>query len=161
MKKIIYTDHEGNLCIVIPMEKRHLERVLGPLTEEEYEAHVRERSIPENAIGVRDVEDTDIPSNREFRNAWCDVTEETRIDIDLKKAKDIQLIKLRIEREQAFKDLGFANKLHPDIEEALLSAETKQALKDLRDVTEPLKALEVDGFNDEAVLTKIKELGTL
>lgn len=97
----------------------------------------------------------------DFRNAWCDVTEEPAIDIDLAKAKECQLEKLRVNRQQAFIDLGFPQKLSPEVEEAILSSETKEKLKTLRDATEPLKALEVSGYNDKAVLDQLKSLAAL
>ncbi len=162
MKKIIFTRVEDSgVNIVVPMPKHDIERILGDLTDSEYEDHVWDRSVPEDAINARVIDDEDIPTTREFRNAWCDATPESRIDIDLSKAKDIQLEKLRLERQKAFVDLGFPQKLNPEVENAIVSPETKEKLKALRDATEPLKALVVEGYNDEAILQKIRELGKL
>lgn len=118
-------------------------------------------SVPAEAINPRIIEDENIPASREFRSAWCDVTPEAKIDIDLVKAKEVQLEKLRLERQRAFVDLGFPQKLHPEIEEGILSTETKAKLQALRDVTEPLKSLVVEGYNDESVLQQIRDLGKL
>jgi hypothetical protein len=156
MKKFIYLSDGVN--IVIPAPKDRVEKVLGPLTDTEYEDHVRSVSLPEGVV-YRYVDDHDIPSSREFRNAWCDVTQESRIDIDLTKAKDIQLSKMRAERQKKFEELGFPYKLDSQLEEAIISKDTRDKLQSLRDATEPLKALEVSGYNDNAVLDQIKELG--
>jgi len=119
-----------------------------------------ETSVPIASINPKVIDPQQMP-NREFRDAWCDVTPEAKIDIDLVKAKEIQLEKLRVERQQAFVDLGFPQKISPEIEEAILSQPTKEKLQALRDVTEPLKSLVVEGYNDAAVLQQIRDLGKL
>jgi hypothetical protein len=132
-----------------------------PLTQEEYEAHVREKSIPDGALNIREIDESDIPNTREFRSAWCDVTSESIIDIDLSKAKNIKLTQMRDNRQKRFEELGFPVRLNPELEVALISQETRDKLQSLRDCTEPLKALGAEGYNDEAVLQQIRELGTL
>jgi len=159
MKKIMYTRaDDGGLSVVIPAPKADIEKVLGSLTQEQYENHVWERSVPPNAINPRYVDIDGLPSTREFRNAWCDVTPEAKVDIDLVKAKDLQLNKMREERKP---------KLEASDTEFLLALEKGEDLtaikakKKLRDTTDPLKALSVSGYNDPQVLAQIKLLGTL
>lgn len=144
---------------IVYNELRDLNKL--PFSIEEYEKHVWDKSIPEWAVNPRYINDEDFPINDEFRNAWCDVTPETRIDIDLVKAKELKLTQLRQLVQEKFKELGFPQKLSPDIEDKLLTDDTKAQLKSLRDATEPLKALKVSGYNDEEVLQKIRTLGEL
>ena len=158
--KIMYTRPEdGGVSIVIAASKEDIEKVLGPLTQEEYEAHVIERSIPANATRVKRIEDSGIPADREFRNAWVDVTAAAKIDIDLVKAKDIKLTELR-----AARDAELA-KLDKDFMIALERGEDLEAIKarkqELRDATEPLKNLEVSGINNKVTLKQIKALAVL
>lgn len=159
MKKIIYTTVEGGVSIIVPAPKEAIEKVLGPLTQAEYEAHVVERSIPVDAINVRSVEDTDIPADREFRNAWCDVTPETTIDIDLGKAKDQKLAELRKVRDVEL------DKLDKEFMVALEKGADLTAIKAkkqvLRDFPEELKSLPIEGVNDPEVLDMIRYLSTI
>ena len=100
--KFVYTRPEdGGVSVVVPAPKADLEWVLGPLTDDEYRAHVLERSIPPDALNVREISDDDLP-DREFRNAWCDVTPESSIDIHSEKAKELALDKLRLKRQEKF-----------------------------------------------------------
>jgi hypothetical protein len=159
MNKIVYTRADGGVSIVVPAPKEILERVLGPLTNEEYQQHVISRSIPSDATNVRSIEETDIPSDREFRGAWCDVTPESHIDIDLVSAKEVQLAKMRSIRNEKLKDTdGLMTRA---LELGIGIEEIKAQRQALRDITEPLKALEVSGYNNEAILAQIKFLGTL
>lgn len=96
MKKIAYQRPDGGTSIVIPSPKSDLEKVLGPLTDQEYEAHVRERSIPDDAINVVDIDDSALPPSREFRNAWT--LSGAAISEDLQKSIDIKLAQVRVER---------------------------------------------------------------
>lgn len=164
MKKIIYTRPEDDLlAIVVPAPKSSLEFTLGTLTEEQYEKHVWKMSIPENAINPRYIKDEDIPFlHLEFKDAWCDITPLSKIDICCKKSRDIQLGILRKNRQEEFNKLGVPNKFHKNIEDAILDPQTRAELERLREITEPLKTLNVDGkFNDETLLNEIKKLGVL
>lgn len=161
MKKIIYTNLDGSVSIVIPAPKSHLEKLFGLISDEQYESHVWEKSVPVNAINARYIEDSDIPVSREFRNAWVDVTDTSNIDINLVKAKEIQLEKLRLERvpllEQLDKQMLYALEDGDVVKQAQIKLEKQR----LRDVTEPLKVLDVSGLNDVEVLNNIKELGKI
>ncbi len=118
-------------------------------------------SVKCNVIRCREIKDELIPISREFRDAWCDETDNEFVDIDLSKAKQIQLQKLRAERDEKLKDsdsemikaMEFGNN------------DAIQALKNyrqyLRDSTNSLKSLEVSGYNDIDTLDKIRSLGTL
>ncbi len=163
MNKLIYTRPEdGGISIIIPAPKEILEKVLGPLTEEEYEKHVRDRSIPANALNVREINNEDLPTSREFRNAWCDVTANTTIDIDCTKAKEFALAKLRSQRNKQLdatdKDMTRAlEEQNPNVVNSLKEKRTA-----LRNITEPLKALDTAGkVNDNNLLDQIRQLSVL
>ncbi len=158
MQKIIYTDAiTGNLCVIVPASKGDLERVLGPLTQGQYEAHVRGRSIPRDAINPRSVNDSDLPSSRDFRNAWCDVTNSSTVDIDCDKAKEIVLTQVRSKREELFKPLDqeFMLALEKGLDLTVIS-EKKQ---ELRDITDTIKVLDTSGkLNDVRLLDQLSNL---
>ena len=160
MKKIIYTRKSGKVSVVTPSSKERLEKVLGKLTVKQYRDHVWERAVPEDAINPRDLLVADIPKSREFRDAWEDSQEGSQVDICCSKAKEIQLRKLREEREVHMEvlDKDFMIAIEKG-EDTSVIAGKKQAL---RDVTEPLKALSVEGkYNDAALLGEIKGKGVI
>ena len=139
--KFCYTNADGTVSIVHAAPKEHLERVLGPLTDEEYKSHVIERSIPKDAINVREVSDEHIPTDRKYRDAWVDVTDLKTIDLDLKKVKDMLLKQVRQDRDDK---LSESDSL---VSRALESGEDISKLREqrqsLRDATNALKDIKV------------------
>lgn len=103
----------------------------------------------------------DLPSSREFREAWCDETASPVVDIDLVKAKDIQLNRLREERLPYLEssDVEITRAMETNNTEEIEAIKAKRQA--LRDATEALKQLEVSGYNDEEALNQIRELGAL
>lgn len=161
MKKIVYSRPDGGVSIVLPAPKEQLERKLGKLTEEEYVAHVIERSIPENTA-YRFVEESDIPASREFRDAWVDKSSESRVDICCEKARDIGLKRLRFEREEKLSKTDIEMTRSLESNDQLKINNLRKIRQDLRDSTEPLKRLDVKGkLNDEKILQKIRDLSKL
>ena len=57
-KRIIYTDDEGNVCIVIPADE-------CPLTLEQ----IRDKDVPSGKTATI-VDKSEIPTDRSFRNSW-------------------------------------------------------------------------------------------
>ncbi len=160
MKKIVYTRTDGGVSVITPASKEALEKVLGSLTEAQYDAHVRERSIPTGATNVRDIDASDLPT-REFRNAWCDITAESKIDISAEKAIELKLTELRMLRDTELTKTDML--MTRALEEGDMSTKATLMLKRtaLRDVTEPLKALTHTGAATEAMLAEIRSLSTL
>lgn len=160
MKKILYTRPDGGVSIVTPLPKENIEVLLGPLTEDQYVSHIIERSIPDDATNVRYINNEDIPTSRHFRNAWVDTTEEAYIDICCEKARDVQLEKLRRERDAELDKLDkeFMIALEREMDTTVI----KKRKQELRDATNPLKILDVAGkVNDDELLEEIKSLGIL
>jgi len=150
MKKIIFTRPEdGGVSIVCPAPKSSIEQMVGSLTDEQYEALVMERSIPENAINVREIEDTDFPTVDGFRDAWEDGGD--KININLIKAKDINLGRLRQKRDSLLDtyDKLLARAMEIGTEQEVDNLKTKK--QQLRDATEPLKALTNPTSIDEII----------
>jgi hypothetical protein len=83
-----YTRPDGGVSIVNAAPKAGLERVLGPLTDEQYKAHVLERSIPADATDVTELPvDWSPPEDRTFRDAWKN--DKGNVTVDLARAKAI------------------------------------------------------------------------
>jgi len=138
MKKIAYQLSDGNVSIVIPVAKENVKRILGPLTDNEYEAHVRECSIPSDAINVVDIDDEAIPASREFRNAW--MLSNSVISEDLQKSIDIKLAQIRVERNAklAATDADYMKALEAGDSATLTTLKVERQA--LRDVTNKLKS---------------------
>jgi len=133
MKKIVYTDVNGNLCIVHPLEGARLaygatlpsgktikfEKTpidkfakkwpisgLNPLwaeTEQEFIERIISKDIPTNASNINILEEQNVPKDREFRNAWK--LDASGISIDMQKAKELKRQKLRLLRIPFLKNL--------------------------------------------------------
>ena len=159
MKKIIYTNTDGAVHIVIPTAKENIEQMLGPLTQQEYEDHIYERSIPAGSTKVRVIDDSDIPTTREFRNAWVDITKESRVDVCCTRAKNLALDKLRINRNNKLKETDSVFMQALETNDTKKLDDIKKIRKDLRDLTEPLKAIvTTDKVNDEVILQQLRDL---
>lgn len=166
MKKIIYTKPDGTVSVVYPAAKKDVEKTCGPMTDDEYNRYIKEqiysRSIPKDATNIREIDDTDLPQSREFRNAWVDVTPESRIDICCTKAKEIKLQKLRQTRNKKLTelDVDFIKALESNDEAQV--QEIKAQKNQLRDITNPLKDLDTTNkYNDTNLLATIKTLSNL
>jgi len=133
--KILYPKPDGGVAIVIAASKADLERVLGPLTDNEYRQHVVERSVPKD-IDPRRIrilpDDWQAPDDRTFRNAW--VASGDRITVDMPKARDIHRQKLRQARKPELEALDVeALRATEKDDKAALSvvAQRKQKLRDV------------------------------
>lgn len=160
--KIMYTDKDtGILAIVVGAPKAHIERTLGKfLTDKEYDQMVL-NTVPADALNVKEIQDEDVPSDRQFRDAWVDVTPDNKVNIDLNKAKAIQLDRLRKARNEALLTLDplYIRALEQgDVEKQKDVIDQKNAL---RGATDALKALGTEGVDDAEVLNQIIQLGTL
>lgn len=125
---------DGGVDIVTAAPKERLELVLGPLTDEAYEAHVLERSIPKDAIGVQKMPDDWEPeSDRYFRNAWKQNGQ--AVEIDMPKAREIQKQKLRQARAPLLARLDTDYMRADEVGDAKLKAEITVRKQHLRDIT--------------------------
>jgi hypothetical protein len=89
---------------------------------------------PGKYLSHRDMENSAIPKDREFREAWTDTTPEAVIDIDMVKARKIHLDRIRVKRNAALDVLDIeALKAIEKSDTVTLTAVAakKQALRDL------------------------------
>lgn len=158
--KFVYSNEDGSVSVVHAAPKYEIEKILGPLSDKEYENHVKSRSIPEQAKNVRSIEAKDIPEDREFRNAWVDKTESNNIDICCELALELKLAELREARKPKFEDLDREFMLN--LEQGKDNSKVIKKKQILRDITNPLKQLKVKGkLNDSKLLEKIKKLSKI
>ena len=163
MKKILYTRPDGGVSIVIPAAKKNIENVLGKkLTERQYRNHIKKVSIPKDAINVREINDKDLPANRDYRDAWVDITPDSKIDVDAEKVKNIRLRRLRVirDRELVASDAEMVRALESG--DIALIDEVKAKRKNLRNATEPLKKIKItSSLNNKILISRIEKLGVL
>lgn len=113
-------------------------------------------------VSVRPIDDTKIPADREWRNAWTDDFDTDTIDVDTDKAIAVQLEKLREERNAKLTETDVELVRAVETEDTEKVRRVKAKRKALRDATEPLKAMKGNRKKASAEdLDKIKETGTL
>jgi len=119
--KIIYSTKKG-IAIIHPT---------GELSIEEVAA----KDVPAN-VSFRIVDESEIPTDRTFRNAWKD---EGGIKVDMGKAKDITKDRLRNERKPLLEaqDVAFQRALETGASTAAIVSEKQR----LRDITKQVDAL--------------------
>ncbi len=131
---------DGILAIVLPCaelfdkQSRHRSHLdanyPGLETNEDVLNFIAKKDVPEGKEYFI-CDKNAIPQDRYFRNAW--LHNDGKINIHLDKAKNIHLDKLREIRSQKFIEMGFPQRLHPQVENAILDESTKSKLKELRD----------------------------
>lgn len=131
MRKIIYTRPDGQLCVVHPVRNTH------PIPETLTDAEIEKRAwgrLPADAIGARWVEESDLPTDRSFRNAWQDSGKKVEVDMD--KCREIHRDRLRAARapEFAANDLALRDAMLSGDKEATAKAIARR--DELRDVTD-------------------------
>lgn len=88
---IFYTRPEdGGLSICVPTGEVPIEVVLA-------------KDVPANAIDPKVVPRANVPADRYFRNAWKQAGD--RVDVDMQKARVIQMDKIRLARDEKLKGL--------------------------------------------------------
>jgi hypothetical protein len=134
MKRIIYTNTDGGISVIIPAPD-------SDLTIEQIAA----KDVPPNT-DYKIVDVSEIPIDREFRSAWQQFDD--KIEINFDKAKEITKKRLREERKSllAQQDVEFLKAIESDSDKSEIIKEKKR----LRDITKL-----VDGTTS---LQELKEL---
>jgi len=152
-KRIVYMRPDGGMSIVIPASNGRI----GDETEDDFIARIRQNNLPLDAIDIQIVEETDIPTDRYFRNAWKHSA--GAISVDMPKARDIHRDKLREMRapKLAALDVEYmrADERGDTQTKSTVSAK-KQALRDITvdptieaaQTPEELKAIIPDALKD-------------
>jgi len=144
--RILYTRLDGGLSVVNAARKEDLEKVLGSLTDEAYKAHVRERSVPVDAIDSIEIDDSYVLPEREFRDAWKQ--NGNLVEHDFIKAKDIQLQRVRTERDLLLVKYDGLQARANDIGDLVEQSRLQVVKAELRSATDSLKALTPTSIQD-------------
>jgi len=133
MRKIIYTCSDGNLSIVGPVRN-----ILGETLTTD--AAIEQRAwdkLPEDAINPQYVDESVIPTDRTFRNAWT--VEAGNVVVNIDKAKALTKDRLRAERKPLLEaqDVEFQRAQETGADTAVIIKEKQR----LRDITKQVDAL--------------------
>lgn len=136
MRKIIYTRPDGGVSIVHPVRNTLGETLT---TDAEIEQRAWDK-LPEDAINPQFVDESLIPTDRTFRNAWKD---DNGIKVDMSKAKDLTKDRLRNERKPLLEaqDVAFQRALESGASTAAIVSE-KQRLRDITKQVDGITSLD-------------------
>lgn len=105
----------------------------GDKEDEFYKSFIMS-SVPDDAINSREIPEEGIPSDRLFRDAWCDATPEPKVDFDMEKCKTIHMDRIRHMRNKKLSkldvDLMIAQEQDKSSDVDTIKAE-KQRLRDI------------------------------
>jgi len=94
---------------------------------------------PNQYISHREMPDEAIPTDRSYRGAWTDTTPELTIDIDIVKAREIHLQRIRIKRNDELSKLDVEVMKAQDIGDTEKLAQIRQRKQELRDLPTTLR----------------------
>ena len=125
--KIVITTTDGIqiMSLVQDSDLSEALRKWGDLYPNKYISH---REMPEEAI----------PLDRTFRDAWADTTPELTIDIDMAKARNIHLERIRLKRNAELSKLDIQATKAQDIGDAETLAQIRLRKQELRDLPSTL-----------------------
>lgn len=153
---IIYSTPSGDLHVITGVPKAHLEAVFGPISDEQY-ADMVMQTVPQDAINPREV--PEVPADRTFRAAWADISADAVIDVSPSKAKSIALSRLRERRNAKLASLDGVELAALGSGDSTQLAKIRADKAVLRAVTDPLKALVIEGdIAGDNFLAHVKEL---
>jgi hypothetical protein len=89
---------------------------------------------PGKYISHRSMPDDVIPTDRTFRDAWADTTPELTIDVDMAKARNIHLERIRIKRNAELAKLDVEAIKAQDMGNAETLAQIRARKQELRDL---------------------------
>lgn len=115
----------GEVHIYRAAPKEDLERVFGQMTDIEYRSFVTKRTVDEvrkahGDVPFRVIEESEVPKDRTFRNAWG-----YDLKVDMTKARVLHMNEIRKQRAKALEKLDLETMKGRDVQ-----AE-KQKLRDL------------------------------
>lgn len=118
-QRIIYVNQDGGISVVIPSGELSLDEVIS-------------KDVPEGA-DYSIVDALEIPSDREFRNAW--EKNGSLVQVNIEKAKEVKKDNLRLEREPLLKqlDVDFIKAL--EASDSIKQQEISEKKQELRDIT--------------------------
>lgn len=123
MKKIAVKRSDGGVTILVPTKEASPELLL------------RDALAVDGYVSHREIDDSLIPEDRTFRNAWTDDFPTESIDVDITKAQEIKkdiMREIRAPLLQAL-DIDYMKALEANDAESMSSIAAKK--QELRDVT--------------------------
>lgn len=127
-KKIIYTDANGEMCVVHPAYGDRL-RPKGE-TEDELLTRVAVRSIP-TGTPFEIVDEPAVPTDRTYRNAW---EWKNKIEVNMPKARGIHMDRIRAVRNDKLKEKDTEFMKAFEARDAALQAQIAAEKQVLRDI---------------------------
>ena len=129
MKVIVINNTDGTCGIMVPATK-----ALEILTIEDIAA----KDVPEG-LSWRICDNSNLPSSREFRNAWTDSNATDTVDIDIDKAKSIHLDNIRKVRDKKLALLDV---------ETLKGIDVQAEKQVLRDIPQVINLTNINNIED-------------
>jgi len=130
--RFAYTRPDGGLSIINAVPKERVELVIGELTDDEYRAHIIDRSIPPDATDVHELPDDWQPPDidRTFRNAWR--KSGLSFSVEMAHAREIHRDKMRRARKPMLNalDVQFMRAMEQG-QATKTIVDQKQALRDV------------------------------
>lgn len=123
MRKIVVKREDGGVSIITPLEGVTEDLILRDIL-----------AVP-GYVSHREIEDSAIPGDRYFRNAWTDDLPTTTVDIDIEKAKAIKKDIFRSMRANKFPPLDVAFMKAVESGDDTLKSQIAAKKQELRDVT--------------------------
>jgi hypothetical protein len=112
-KRIVFTRDDGSCGIIVPSDKTT--RTIQEIAE---------KDVP-SGFSYRITDVSNIPTDREFRNAWTDINATETVDVNMTKARTIYMDKIRTVRNEKLKELDIETMKGIDVQPQ------KQVLRDL------------------------------
>jgi len=144
MNRIIFTNTDGSIGILIPAKGISLDRLV--------------KDVPAG-LAYEIVDETDIPADRAFRNAWVhDKTNNPqKVSVNVALGRDISLARVRANRDAALAVIE-NGELKELTRKGLDLTEVNAKIQVLLDATEALKALDV---NTDGIISVEEAAGKL
>lgn len=144
--KIVFINPDNSIGIIHPTQNPSvIKRVLQQDDDGNASEIFIERFITIDEVALRDVpegtpyhviEDSELPDDYTFRDAW---THDGQIlSVDLERAKQIHLSRIRSARIAKFEELGFPLRLDADLEKSIIPQQTRDKLQTLRNIPQKL-----------------------
>lgn len=143
-KIITYTNNEGNLSVLHPCTemfdsesrtRKDLEqRGITFASDEEVLTWIIDKDVPKN-VSYSIINRDDLPSSRDFRNAWKHDSVKNIVAVDIPKAKDIVKDKFRLLRKPKLDALDVQYMKSLEANDIPLQQEIIRQKQILRDVT--------------------------
>ena len=132
MKKIVVKRADGGVSIVIPTGEATPELLL------------RDVLAVEGYVSHREIDDSQLPEDRVFRDAWTDDLPTDTVDVDIIKAKAIKLDRFRVLRKPLLEklDVDYLLAIEKGDKAAQLAVAAQKLV--LRDITKIVLPDDVD-----------------